>query len=457
MKFKPFLLLPLTALALIGCNDPSASSSVPGSSSDIGSSEDDPRTPITKAIDEARLSVNITTENFQRVFNSKTDEPVFDNEYTYIYGFDAHDQVKTAQSYTTESGLSLTQSYVRDDSGYAAVEYVNAKNELSLAPVYDADGYRFGYDHYYSNPFLYLAEADLTQVEGGYEVNAEIRDYLSFLFFGNTHPVESMILYFDGTDFTGGHIQTYPVDGFTMDLPDGTQADEYYQIYYYFEATMTFEGAGSYRVESPELSPEGTYGAPVVDLLNKVGDNYTLSSNVYLAGTPKDPNLTSTTYFDGSTCYVDYELGDPTFANDVIYAPDPYEGDGLLYEYAYDGESWGKAPADSSSAYNVDPKGVEYFSLAQNTVSPSIIGPGATGLTVINESALRYCGNAFLPGVCSNPYYDIGYILGIDISFTSDSLTLLVDFVVPSNIGYYELMYEYVYTDIGTTVVPVSI
>ena len=109
------------------------------------------------------------------------------------------------------------------------------------------------------------------------------------------------------------------------------------------------------------------------------------------------------------------------------------------------------------SAYNVNPKGVEYFSLAQNTVSPSIIGPGATGLTVINESALRYCGNAFLPGVCSNPYYDIGYILEIDISFTLDSLTLLVDFVVPSNIGYYELMYEYVYTDIGTTVVPVSI
>ena len=183
MKFKPFLVLPLTALALIGCNDPSQLSSVPGSSSDIGSSEDDPRTPIAKAIDEARVSVSVTTENVQRVFNAKTDEPVFDNEYTYIYGFDAHEEVKTSQSYTTESGLSLTQSYVREDSGYAAVEYVNAKNELSLAPIYDSDGYRFGYDHYYSNPFIYLTEADLTEVEGGYEVNGELRDYLSFLFF----------------------------------------------------------------------------------------------------------------------------------------------------------------------------------------------------------------------------------------------------------------------------------
>lgn len=180
MKKSSFVVLALAAATLAACQTGGTSSSGGGGSSAADSSLEETSSESAIAADsletalaKARKGFNAITESSQNVYNAATDEFIFSNESRYEYGFQNVGRIKTYQIYDYYD-THTEMKVVRDDSGYAATEYVNYKNEVATSPLTDSEGYYYNYDHYYANPFLYVEKEDLTLVEGNvYAVNKE--------------------------------------------------------------------------------------------------------------------------------------------------------------------------------------------------------------------------------------------------------------------------------------------
>lgn len=471
MKRRPLflLILPLVALGLSSCSDavnPSnvstpPSSSQSGSSSAPDSSSPAPtRTPLEKAILAAQAGFEAKTTQVQSVYDKKTDAFVFKNEYGYDYRFENADgATKTDQSYTDGTGETYSRRLVRDSSGYAATEYVDYRNEIASARLTDSEGYFVDYDYHYGNPFLLLEAADLEKTgEDTYALVPTKADYFAYLLFGQTTPIEEMTFTLEGDVFTAVTSKSVDIDSYTRDLPDGTMSDEYYRVYYNYTTTTALTDMGTCVIDSPKLSEEDDEGKALTDFFRTIGDNYTLTSNVFMKDGTKDDSLASVTYFDKDRCYLDYEVGDTSLYQDTYYAYDEFRDDGLLYEYAYDGAGWVLNPASSQTAYNVDPQPASFFVPHAADIATSLIkNDGEGAYSIGNDAALPYIGNAFLPDFSAVVLFDYGYITDVRIALDAESVTIDIDFLYSYYGSYYEMVYEYTYSDIGTTVLPIDI
>ena len=487
MNFKKFLFLLPSFFLLSSCQDvtpstppstnplssPSISSDVssspdssldsslpssPVSSSSASSSTIEEKTPLGKAIDKARNGFASETTRYQRVFDRESLEPVFENRYDLSYAFQNVDGIKTRQAF--DSGdEEISMAIARDEEGYACEEYIDYRNEVALSPLLDSEGYYVRYDYHYGNPFLYLTEKDFSEVEESvFEVNEDKIDYVSYLLFGNTTPLVEMRVTLDGELFATLETTSIDADSFTKDLPDKTQADEYYPVVYRYETLTTFSEMGSYRLESPQQSPVSTQGDAVGDFLRTIGENYTLESTLSFLD---DSSIASTmkTYFDGETCYVDYDASIDDLSQDSLFAPDVFGEEGLLYEYNYVGGSWALVGNTSSTSYNIDPQGKDYFIPHAKDISDDLFVQGEEEghYRIDNSMALSHIGNGFLSDFQALPYYEFGYIEDVDIALENDAIAIAITFLYPTSYGAYEMVYEYTYSDIGTTIVPVTL
>lgn len=468
MKKSSFVVLALAAATLAACQTGGTSSSGGGGSSAADSSleetssesaiaSSEPADSLETALAKARKGFNAITESSQNVYNAATDEFIFRNESRYEYGFQNVGRIKTYQIYDYYD-THTEMKVVRDDSGYAATEYVNYKNEVATSPLTDSEGYYYNYDHYYANPFLYVEKEDLTLVEGNvYAVNEEKRDYLSFLLFANTRPLVEMTLTLEGDTFTNAHFLTANVDSFTMELPGGSQAEEYYKCYFNYEGTTTFLEMGTFTIDDPALSPASEGVEELTAAFAELGTNYTLTQSVRMADGVADPDSDAILYVDGKEAYLDYSRGDTSYEQDSLFRGDDWEDDGLLYENIYVNGAWSQAPADSSSAYNVDPKGLSFFTPHAREISANLfLNEGNGKYTIGNEYALPFIGNGFLPDILSFPLYDYGAISDVQIELGEGTIGISIDFLYPTSYGAYEMVYDYVYSNVGTTELPIG-
>ena len=468
MKKSSFAVLALAAVALAACQTGGTSSSEGGASTSGTSLESIPGSgggqtssetadPLEAALVKARNGFNAITETRQNVYNAATDEFIFSNEARYEYGFQNQGRIKTYQIYDYYD-THTEMKVVRDASGYAATEFINYKNEVDTAELTDSEGYPYNYDHYYSNPFLYIEREDLTSIGNSvYEVNEEKRDYLSFLLFANTSPLVAMTLTLGDGVFTGAAFKTSDVDSFTKELPGGGEADEYYKCYFNYEAQTTFLEMGTFAIPDPLPSPASEEASDLIEAFAALGTNYTLTQSVRMDGASPEPDNDAILYVDGSRAYLDYSRGDTTLDQDSLFAPDAWEDDGLLYENIYDGSSWAVAPADSANAYNIDPQGLSFFTPHASEISANLISSAGNGKYYINnEEALPYIGNAFLPDVLSFPLYDYGATTEVDIELGEETIAISIDFLYPTSYGVYAMVYDYVYSNIGTTLLPIG-
>lgn len=135
MKKSSFVVLALAAATLAACQTGGTSSSGGGGSSAADSSleetssesvvaSSEPADSLETALAKARKGFNAITESNQNIYNAATNEFIFRNESRYEYGFQNVGRIKTYQIYDYYD-THTEMKVVRDDSGYAATEYVN--------------------------------------------------------------------------------------------------------------------------------------------------------------------------------------------------------------------------------------------------------------------------------------------------------------------------------------------
>lgn len=402
------------------------------------------------------------TASKQHVLKKNSDEEMYVNLYNYDYTFSNFDRAKTVQQITyTQNGVENTSSIkvARSDDGYCANEYINYKNEISYSPIADSDGNYNLYDKYYSNPFLYVEARDFTLVkEDGnthiYSFNKDKYALLNYFMIGSNIILNDVTFTFvdneisrvDSTSTKTG------VTAYDYDLKQYVKGDVYYTQY------TRISNVGIDKVDPIEVSEKNENHDEISTVLNKVNDNFTMDfSLIYNEATLL---AKKTSYFDGTAYYYDSDTTKDDLTEDYIFKKDVFAQDDKLYQYSYnsDSSSWVETSIDSTTSYNVSPRGKEYFIPHLNEVSPNLFIKEDGIYKINNKYAVAFVGNGFLSDCESSSFFALGY--GLDCSFTysetNNELDINIPFYYYMDSTYLLLTANIHYRNIGSTSLPIE-
>lgn len=447
MKFKKIILL-VSLVALSSC--------VNNSENTI----DEPKSELEQAILNLRNGFHMEGVKEQICLSLDKTE-LFRNQYSYDYSFEnSNENIGVYQKYTYPYNgkyESSEISVVKDKEGYISQKYINYKNEVDYYRVINDEGYYSSYDDYFLNPFFLIEEDDLTEVksEGSKKIYSLFKDKIDLFDYyltGNSQPLKSLeFTFYDGVLKNIKTISSL----FTGTTKD-TETGYYYPCTWTYENNLTINNVGDVKLDSPKVSEENN-NIGVIEALNKVGENFTLETSMYLKA---DGSLLNkkTSYFDGESYYIEMDKEDKT--KNYLYHVDPFNNDGLLYEYKYDESSklWVKSSNTSSSSYNIEPQDKSMFIPHLKEVSPYLFGynKDAGGYyNCNNEYAVAFMGEGFFSDAENLSYFSLGYGINAKIKSITTGIEVSVDFYFPySSSQYIEVTYVARYLDLGTTKLP---
>ena len=447
MKYKKLFLL-VSVLALTGCNNVS-----------VPDKEKTEISDLQKAIINLRSGFHMSGIKEQICLSSENEE-LFRNKFKYDYSFEnSNEEIATNQKYTfTYAGKEqdIEISVVRDPDGFAAQRYVNYKNEIGFYRISD-NGYYSYYDDYFMNPFLLIEETDLTKTkeENGeviYSLFKDKLDLFDYYLTGNSFPLQSVELTFKDNVLTSAKTVSSKFTGSTKDTSTGF----YIPCSWTYVANLSFENIGKTVIEGPKKSEE-----PKIEKLDKlfssVKDNFTLEATMSLKG-ESAPLNSKTSYFDGSSYYIEMDKEDKT--KDYLYHEDPFKKDGLLYEYKFNSDSklWEKSSNSSYSSYNIDPHDKSIFVPHLKDMSSSLFFKQADEdgyFWCNNDYAQAFIGEGFFSDGELLSYFSEGYVTEAKLKEDNGDIIVSLDFYFPYDSStILEMTYTAKYSHIGTTKIP---
>lgn len=417
---------------------------------------------IDNFLNEGKKAFIAETSCKQHVLKKSTQEEMYVNEYRYDYTFSNIDRVKTVQSISyMQNGQENTQTIkvARSDDGYCANEYVNYKNEVDYSPIVDSDGNYSLYDKYYSNPFLYIESSDFTLIKDEddkhvYSFNKDKYSLLNYFMVGSNVILKDVTFTFvnNSINRVDSVSTTSTVTAYDYDLKQYVKGDVYYTQYTRISST------GEDTIDNIKISENNQYHDEISTVLNKVNDNFTMDFTLSYNTTTILAQKTS--YFDGTAYYYDSDSTSEDLTQDYLFKKDVFAQNDNLYQYSYnsDSSSWIETSVDSTSSYNVSPRGKEYFIPHLNEVNPNLFTKEDGTFKIDNDYAIAFVGNGFLSDCEASSFFSLGYGLGCTFTYseTDNELDINIPFYYYTSSTYLQLNANIHYRNIGKTTLPIA-